>query len=516
LKVLSDNIKTEAPLSKAMKSQILPAILVAASLVLLFLPSCRKDNFSSDPGLKLSFSTDTVLFDTVFTTVGSATRILKVYNPNNQDVRISRVFIPTGGQSKYRMNVDGASGYFHSDIELRAKDSLFIFLEVTLDPNNASTPLIVEENIVFETNGNIQEVTLAAWGRDAYFYGGVNGFYVLPCQSIWNNDKPHVVYGIVAVGQDCLLQINEGTEVYVHSKSGIYVYRGTLEVNGTLGNEVRFLGDRLESAYRDLPGQWGIQLSIPIDDTDFGSPIATLVRGGIWLFGSKQSTINYAILRNGGIGIQADTVYTAGMRALTINNTIIENMSGIGLLAQGSIVNGYNNVIANCGEACMALLVGGEYNFDYTTVANYWTRSSRQTPAFVLSNNYQAFNGSLIVRPLTNTKFRNCIFYGNNASINNFSEWLIDIQSEGDQDYQFQYCLVDTDLDVSDNNPRFLSMVKNQAPNFRNPSIADFRLKSEGGSLMEGLPLSEPVLDLAGNPRFSGNQTEKGAYEFVP
>jgi len=485
------------------------------SIALLFASTgCRKEKFSDNPNFKLRFSNDTVLFDTVFTTVGSATRILKIYNDNNQNIIVSNIQIATGSQSKYRMNVDGVSGYSHTQTELPAGDSLYIFVEVTLDPNDSGNPLIVEDKIIFQTNGNMQEVLLAAWGQDAYFHGSVNSFHVLPCTEIWNNDKPHVLYGIVVVDENCDLLINQGTKVYAHAKSGIWVYKGNILVNGQKDAEVVFQGDRLESSFQNLPGQWGIQVDIPIDEDDFGSPIASIVRGGIWISESPGSVINYAIIKNGGIGIQVDTLGTIGQDALVLTNTIIDNMSGYGLLAQGAKISGFNNLISNCGQACVALTVGGEYRFDYLTVANYWTRSTRQAPAFVLTNHYEVDNVTYI-RPLTNTLFRNCIFYGNNAQINDFNEFVVDIKEDEFQDYQFSYCLVDTDENVSNSNPRYNEMKKNVVPPFKNPATNNFRLLNDGLNVI-GDFVSPPSTDLDGNPRFQGAQPEKGCYEFVP
>jgi len=490
------------------------AFLLFSLLFVSSLISCRKDKFSDSPGLTLEFSTDTVLFDTVFTTVGSATRTLKVYNRNKENIIISNISLDLQSQSKFRMNVDGVSGYNHSDIELRRGDSLFIFIEVTLDPNNAGIPFIVEEKLSFQTNGNDQEVLLAAWGQDAYFHGAVNSFFVLPCVEIWNNDKPHVIYGVVIVDEDCELLINAGTKVHAHAKSGIWVLKGKILVNGQKDNEVVFQGDRLESSYANIPGQWGLQFDFPLDDDDFGSPIATLVRGGIWLSESTGSAINYAIIKNAGVGIWVDTLGTQGQDALTLTNTRIDNMVAHGLMAQGAKISGFNNLITNCGEACMALTIGGEYQFDYLTLANYWTRSTRQTPTFVLRNHYESDNET-IIRPLTNTVIRNCVIYGNNAQINDFDEFVVDIKDEELQNYFFSHCLVDTELDISNTNPRYFEMRKNAVPPFKDSSNGNFRLLNDG-SLVQGDFISPPTFDLDGNPRIQGSTAEKGCYEYVP
>ena len=130
---------------------------------------------------------------------------------------------------------------------------------------------------------------------------------------------------------------------HVHAGGGIYVSGGVLEVNGELGNPVVFEGDRLEPEYADIAGQWGIQVDTLIQ-TEFGVAQASILGGGIWIYGSPGSTLRHAILRNGTIGLQVDTTGTSGA-AVTLENCIIHNMSAIGLLAQGAHIDGTNNLV---------------------------------------------------------------------------------------------------------------------------------------------------------------------------
>jgi hypothetical protein len=182
--------------------------------VIVFIASCRRDEITTDSSAKITFSTDTLLFDTVFTTIGSITKIVKVYNTNSQAIQIASIDLAGGSLSQFRINVNGDNGTHFEDVFIESGDSLFIFVEVTVDPNNANTPYVIEDQIVFNTNGNNQVVQLAAWGQDAYFHGGTtqNQLYELPCGAVWNNDKPHVIYGIVAVDSTCNLTINENRD----------------------------------------------------------------------------------------------------------------------------------------------------------------------------------------------------------------------------------------------------------------------------------------------------------------
>ena len=193
----------------------------------------------------MSTSTDTLLFDTIFTTIGSTTKHFKCYNNYNGVLKISSLHLAMETNSPYRINVDGKSGVLFEEIELLPGDSIFIFVEVTIDPNGQNLPLVVEDKIIFNTNGNEHQVVLNAWGQDAYFH--VNELV----EGQWLNDKPHVIYGVAAVGFPNLdsgktLSIDPGTTIHGHANSVLYVYKSSLEVNGTLNDPVVFQQDRME------------------------------------------------------------------------------------------------------------------------------------------------------------------------------------------------------------------------------------------------------------------------------
>ena len=104
-------------------------ICILALTIFACFASCRKPpKFSDDTALKVEFSTDTVTFDTVFTTIGSSTRQLMIYNNNDENLKISSIRLESGNQSQFSINVDGVAGYDFSDIEIYAKDSIYIFI----------------------------------------------------------------------------------------------------------------------------------------------------------------------------------------------------------------------------------------------------------------------------------------------------------------------------------------------------------------------------------------------------
>ena len=103
--------------------------------------SCNKDEIiTTDPEVKLSFSADTVVFDTVFSTIGSTTRYLMVYNTDRNRVKISSVRLAGGNDSPYQLNIDGVPATQLNDIEIPGEDSLYVFIRVTVNPNDENNP----------------------------------------------------------------------------------------------------------------------------------------------------------------------------------------------------------------------------------------------------------------------------------------------------------------------------------------------------------------------------------------
>lgn len=461
--------------------------------VLLLAAGCRKDEqFNDDPSFRLEFSTDTMYFDTVFTTVGSVTLLARVFNNSNDFVNISSISLGGGTNSNFRINVNGLEGTSFTDVEIGPKDSIFIFAEVTVDPNNSFNPVVIEDSINFIINGNHQKIHLVACGQDAYFHfpDHPESEY-LPAYSlvsgVWNSDKPHVVYGYAVVDEDSVLTISAGTQVYMHNNAVLWVYDGgTLQVYGAKDNEVTFQGDRLDDYYKDLPGMWG----------------------KIWLSaGSKNNIIDYAIIKNGRIGVHVDTLGASVNPTLTMTNTIIDNMSTACFVAQGSYVKAENCVFGNAGYFSVLLNIGGNYDFRHCTMGNYWSHGTRSASAIVLNNYYEDVYGVTQIRDLTNAYFGNCILYGANED-----ELLLDkYASGGIFNFQFDHCLLKTSMSVSGSG--FTDCIRNINPAFADSTVFNINSGSAAIDAGDATVTGTIMYDILGNPRIAGTAPDMGAYE---
>ncbi len=469
--------------------------------------SCKKDKLITDSGAKIRFSQDSVLFDTVFTTIGSATRNIRVINNNKQKIKISNIQLMGGSASPFIINVDGSAGINFNDIEIAANDSMYIFIQVNINPGT-NLPFIVSDKIVFSVNGNTQNVALEAWGQNAYYHRPTDaikftdGSYlayslISPTANAtvtWNNDKPHVVYGYLVVDSAQTLIINAGVRVYFNYKAALWVYRyGTLQVHGQKGNEVSFQGARREKDYADDPGQWD----------------------RIWINeGSTKNEIDYAIIKNAYIGVQVDNFYNdlSFPRRLKITNTKIHNMSLWGMYASGFNVYGGNNVFSNCQAYSLNILLGGKYTFLHCTFANYWEKEKGRTEPTVNINNY---TGLPQVLPLDSCYFGNCIIAGklsNELNLDlNYSDNMYLPQPK------FNNCWIKTTNSVSTSTV-YSNVRTGSSLNFKDPASYNFEINT-GETAVKNFTATQATVDaskfttdLNGNSRNTISVTA-GAYE---
>jgi hypothetical protein len=479
--------------------------------------SCRKD-FEYSPGDgKLEFSRDTVFLDTVFTNIGSATHALKVYNRSNNDLLIPLVRLEGGDGSSYRLNVDGQAGTVFRDVPILARDSMYVFVETTFDigPLDADSYLYTDA-IVFDNGPREQRVPLVTLVKDAIFlYPGLDmdgnrqriqliseregapkdvpGFQLQDSQLIFGNEKPYVIYGYAMASKGQHVQVAAGARLYFHKDSGMYLADGaTLSVEGRLSQdpalmegEAVFQGDRLESGFRDVAGQWD----------------------GIWLgIGSGPHQLEYVSVLNATVGL-----FTEGQdpESLLLRNARILNSSKVNLWCANSGALGENLVLGNAGEAALLCEGAGPYTFRHCTIANFWSQGARMGPAVQLS----AMPGA---KP-HQSQFINSIVEGNNAR---------ELQFYGNENNfatSFSHCI----LRFEDNagsyagNPlydftdpqKYGNTLLNPTSGFYDTARQDFRIGLESDAIGNADPqeAQSVPLDLAGEDR-SANP-DIGAYQ---
>jgi len=505
--------------------------LVLLATVILW-SSCRND-FETLPSTgNLEFSKDTVYLDTVFTNIGSSTYTLKVYNRSNEDINIPNVQLSQGNSSLYRLNVDGIAGKTFNNVTILAKDSIFIFIETTIDintfPNN--NQFLYTDAIEFDSGSNQQKVELVTLVQDAVFLFPerfedgttetlnlgmdddgepilISGFFLEDTELLFTNEKPYVIYGYAAVPSNKTLTVNAGARIHFHKDSGLIVSnQATMKVNGALSsntelleNEVIFQGDRLEPSFADTPGQWGF----------------------IWLTdGSTAHEFNYTTIKNATVGILMDNNDGTANPTLTIKNTQIYNSGNVGLLARTGHIDGENLVITNSGQASLFCSFGGRYNFRHSTFGNYWNRSFRNFPAVVIDNVLQISETEILVADLIEANFSNCIIYGSEAR-----EISLFAAEEGLFNFNFKNSLIRFEDPQGQfaNNPLYdftntgfyTNTIFNQDPLFFDFSKNMLFISNESGAngIGDAATSQQVPFDLLGTPR--GIPSDAGAYESV-
>lgn len=457
-------------------------------LLVIFGSACRKPKL--DDNARLWFSTSSITFDTVFTTLGSTTRYFSVYNPSEQDIKVD-VYLAGGNSSYYSINVNGVAGNQQRDVLIPAKDSIFVFVKVTINPGNQNQPFLICDSIIFKNSKIDQQVRLTAYGQDAHFIvANSSGLAIVAHEHeniTWHNDKPYVVMGGWAVVDSLgTLNIDPGTRIYFHKGSGLLVWRyGNIHVNGTREQPVIFRGDRLEPQYDTDYNQWD----------------------RIWILeGDEENTFDYAIITNSYVGLQIEpwggfSNITVTLNRNVLNNTIIKNTYNSGILSRYSNIEATNCLIANNGS-CSLQLEAGEYDFKHVTVGNFFsTTPARQNPALYLSN-----IPDLYQLPMeTHASFVNCIVYGNLSS---GEEVLVNENSQVPMSYTFENCLIKSTLQ----NDHFVNCERRD-PEFVNIAYNDYHLGVLSYAINRGKSNIGVNYDLDGNPRVT--IPDIGAYEFM-
>lgn len=451
--------------------------LLSFAIVSLIYASCTPEEleFSDDSNIQLSFSVDTVLFDTVLTNQSTITKRFRVFNPESKAVRVD-ISVASGPASSFNIVVNGENDDSFSDQILLGGDSMLILVESFIDPNNDDLPFIVEDSIEFLTNGNDQFVKLLAWGQNANYLNDS----ILSCNTVWSGSKPYVIFNSVLVDSLCNLTIEPGTQVLSHVGSRILV-RGSLDVNGSAELPVVFRNDRFDEPFNSTPGQWG---------------------GIFFLEGSKNNRIENAVISNAEYGIWLGTPDEDEVPDLILDRIEITNMSRTGLIAFTSDLEAENLLINNCAEFCIGNLAGGNYSYKHLTIGNFGFTFFREGPGIFVNDQLELADNSIIGGDVS-FNLDNCIVWGDMEDEIQFSS-----SGENQVDISISTSLLKTtsgELDINEN-------ILNQDPLFLDPPAGNYRLDSLSPAINAGRQV-DVLLDLDNIERDS--LPDMGAYEWV-
>lgn len=444
----------------------------------LVITSCTKDKFATGKDVFLLTSDTAVHFDTVFTSVGSVTQHVKLFNINDQKLRLNNVQLMGGASSFFKINVSGTPGTQFTDVDIAKGDSLYIFVSVNINPSLQTLPFIIEDSIRIDYNGNTQFIKLDAYGQNAHFLRSA----VITQNTTWTNDLPYVLLDTFAVAKGAVLTINKGAKIYCHANTPLTV-EGSLQVNGSDDSTgaITFLNDRLDAPYSQQPGTW---------------------QGIYFTAGSRNNVLTNAVIRNALQGIAADNG-----SFITLNECKIDNCAEAGIIAYNSNVTATNCLVSNCSYAVYAT-AGGHYAFTHCTLAAYSTQYLfHQYSALTLSNSSD--DGS--EAHLLQAEIENCIVYGDDGGI--ADEVSVRNDSRAAFTASFDYTLYKSPADNAD--ITYHNCLANADPLFagidKENNSFDFHL-SAGSPCIDAGKKTAVTIDLDGNLR--SEIPDIGCYEF--
>ncbi len=478
--------------------------IIVLFLVATMLSSCIESDYTTDPNHRLTFSTDTLAFDTVFNTVAQPTSVFMVYNNNKKALKINTIKLAGGNNSYFRINVDGLvdnENYF-TDIEVGGNDSLYVFVALTINEQNDDAPVLIQDAVLFETNGTTQRVNLMAYGQNVTVFDSKT----FDTNTTLTAERPYLIYNYLHVANGSTLTLKEGVRLHFHNKANLIV-DGNLVAEGTAENPVTMQGDRLDrmadvdkTPYAYLSGQWGnVYLQSPDGQHSLKNVSITGGTNGILLFGnsSQQPTLN-------------------------IENSRIHMMAENGIYSQCGNLEIVNSELSNCGTSCLNI-IGGTNRITHCTIANYYEWAVRETPAVQISN-YLIDGNWLYLYELQSAVFQNSIVFGNQSK-----ELLLNRDTISQQSNNFNIYFCDCHIRAPKiDSPQFKNIIwatgENNAEVFVNTSIDDIEAKGYYNFSLISTAASrnkankqiahQYPTDKNGYNRFADGKPDMGAYEW--
>ncbi len=469
-------------------------------MLTLFALSACKDDFTTDGSRRLSFSVDTLRFDTVFSDVLTPTQTVKVYNHSGKDIQIERCQIDDGGQRFFQINLNGRSGTSFQNIGIPDGDSLYLFVQFIVPDGGKDSPTLIENHITFSYNSNTDQIVLSAYGQDVHRIEGDS----ITTDTVWENDKPYLVLKSLSICEGATLTIRQGARIFMHNDASITV-NGKIICEGTPQEPVTFRGDRTDlitskTSYDQLSNQWG----------------------GIHITGKSTGNIlRSTIIRNGNYGILVDSAAIAtNVYRLAIANSHIHNTDQYTLRTQCANLYAYNTLFTCGGNGCV-VIEGGNALFNHCTIGNFTRGLGLYAYAAVLSDRTLYTDGE--IRYPLNATFNNCIIYGSGRN-----EICYTMDEEADEvQIAFNHCLVkqDTTYKATRWNKFIRESTFNEDPNFflvnTTDRLYDFRIDSTSVAAGKGSAeilnqYPECKTDIIGFPRLLFGLPDLGAYQSIP
>ena len=472
------------------------------TLLALALGSCGDlISWTADPSVRLRFLSDTVKFDTVITGAASSARDVVVYNDAQDGVRIAQVRLKKGAESLFRVNVDGhfLTGGVGGDFEIWGRDTMCVRLFVNLPVTETDRIEACEDELIFTLESGVeQRLVLTCSGMNVDVLKGE----VIDEDKTLTTRRPYQVFDSLVVEEGRTLTLPAGCTLMFHDGAQLVV-RGTLLCQGTQERPVVLRGDRTDKMfpylpYDNTPNRWG---GVRIEKT------------------SRGNRLEQTDLHSSDFGILADSTEWQQDDApiLTINNSVIHNIGGPGLVLRGTSALVTGTQISNTRGHCVGV-TGGDVRFIHCTLAQFYPFTAKRGEALFLTNR----EGETPV-PLRRAHFINCVItgYAEDVIMGDFEE-----QEGGDRvDYLFQNSLLRTE--PSDDAERFRDIKYDLRDSLEIYADKHFQTFDDHAFIYDFTPdslsairgLADPqwalpyATDRLGRSRMADGEPDAGAYE---
>ena len=460
------------------------------------LSSCTEDSINVDADFSLEFSVDTLRFDTLFTDMGSATLKLKVYNPSAQKACIEHIRLM---EARYfHLNINGLASDQANQVFLNARDSMLVWVQVYIDPSDATTPFVVRDSILFSLNGKNQVVQLEAYGQNAERLHKLT----VTSDTLLTARLPYLVSDTLRVLPGATLTLAPGTRLYFRKYAVLYV-EGKLVAEGNAQQIIQFRGDRDDYmntipplSYNLCSGQWG---------------------GMVFAAGSFENRLVHVDVCNTDFGIRIDST-DMSKQALYVENSMLRNSTGNVLEAIHAKMTVNNSLLYNAGNYVVALQ-GGDYTWKHCTFANYYQFAwgGRTNPILLYGNRRVDATSAVAPMPFA-SKMYNSLVYGSYTN-----EIQFKCEETPADAYVFSHCLLRHKV-TTITNPPYHQCIFNTDPKYAfqqweedYPHVYDFNLLAGSGAIgiADNSIAQEFPLDLNGNSRLSDGTADAGCYEYV-
>ncbi|MBL0309000.1 MAG: hypothetical protein IPP77_04775 [Bacteroidetes bacterium] len=467
-----------------MKKSFRLLVLLIAPAALLFFSQCKKDLLGDG---KISFSTDTLTFDTVFVASGSTTRNFKVINNTRSTITIDEIRLLHLVGTQFRINVDAVTGDRFTNVEIAPRDSAYIFVEVTVNPNSSATPFVIIDDVQFLIDGAVKTVHLQAWGQNAHYHYGDE----IKTDATWANDLPHIIVSRDTVPGAYVrcgakLTIQPGCQIFFGDNAAIFVEGELHAVSNSWTDSIVFRGVRLENYYDNKPGQW-FGIVFLRNKADCGSQIPKGFFDHCVVDGSTNGIYAGAGLSND----LADYISPNPRPVVNIKNTIVKNSLNHAIFGFNADIKAENSIFFASGDYLINLGLGGKYDFTHCTMYNSGSKYVNHQKEVLLLSNFAVDGRTMVTYPeKLNSSFTNCVVYGNLKNEISFNNYKPDEFDLTDFDNSFKYCLLKSNADTVG----LFSLINeqnlfNEEPRFKEANV-DFTPSDSAGYF-------SPIIDYA-------------------